>query len=241
MHWLELLSGLNLGAKFVAPSLAIATMAKFKVTSPPAAAAATIFATSALAQRQPLWGALFLLSPALVGCAWAFLVQFAIAKGVALRICHSGERRVATGGAVEPTVRVSVVDPAIALCITQAVEGAAFVDDPLSFMIDALIADRTRLRRQKSVLRALGVHTPNPWADPRATPQQQRLAAVRRVQREVRFVLPALRAKRAADGPPQTPALRAQGGARPYVKLAGHDPLSEFLDKNSVGLDELWA
>ena len=199
MHWLQLLSGLNLAAKVIVPSLAIATMAKFKVTNPPAAAAATIFSTSSLAQAQPLWGALFLLSPALVGCAWAFLVQFAIAKGVALRICHSGERRVATVGAVEPTVRVSVVDSAVALCIVQAVEGAAFVDDPLSFMIDALIADRTRLQRQKSVLKAMGVHTVNPWADPEKTPQQRRLAALGHIQRWVRVILPKVRAKRAAE------------------------------------------
>lgn len=223
VHWLQLLSGLNLAAKVLSPSLAIAAMARFKVTNPPAAAAATIFATSALAQRQPLWGALFLLSPALVGCAWAFVVQFALAKGVDVLSAH--ERRISKVAAVEPSVRVSVVDPAVALCITQAIEGAAFVDDPLSFMIDALSSDRARLQRQKSVLKALGVRTPNPWADPKATLEQRRLAALRHIQREVRLTLPKMRARRTEGGRQHRVGLRAHGGARPYTKLAGADEL----------------
>ena len=56
-------------------------MTYFKITNPPAAAAAAIF-VSPLAQRQPEYGIFYLVAPGLLGCAWALLVQCALAKTV---------------------------------------------------------------------------------------------------------------------------------------------------------------
>ena len=42
-HWMQILTGLNLGAKVLGPSFAIAAMMYMKVPNPPAAAAAFIF------------------------------------------------------------------------------------------------------------------------------------------------------------------------------------------------------
>ena len=54
------------------------------------------------------------------------------------------------------SVTVNTVDPTEATFIIQAVEGAAYVDEPLTFVIDSLTRDRERLRRQRAVLFALG-------------------------------------------------------------------------------------
>ena len=56
---------------------------------------------------------------------------------------------------------MSTVDPVVAALIVQAVEGAAYVDDPLTFMIDTLTRDRTNLKRQRDVLQAFGAKLPS--------------------------------------------------------------------------------
>ena len=157
-HWLELLTGINLLAVVMVPSLAIALMVRYKAVNPPAAAAAFIFTTTPKAHAQALGGAFFLMMPALVSCAWLMLCQFALAEGLAW-IKKRGGAELPLVPAPKPSVVVSAVDPAVASCIIQAVEGAAYVDDPLLFLMQTLAEDRARLQRQRAVLRALGVRS----------------------------------------------------------------------------------
>ena len=44
------------------------------------------------------------------------------------------------------TVTVDIVDAAMSTCIVQAIEGAAYVTDPLDYLIETLSRDRARLR-----------------------------------------------------------------------------------------------
>ena len=83
VHWTELLSGLDLHAQVLVPSVAIALQMQLGAVNPLAAAAAEIFASDPLAQRQPLYGAFFLVAPALVGTAWSLSVQYATARALA--------------------------------------------------------------------------------------------------------------------------------------------------------------
>ena len=67
---------------------------------------------------------------------------------------------------------MSVVDPAVAICVVQAIEGAAYVEDPLSYLIETLTADRRRLDLQKRILkRMLSI-------DPRQVAQVSRIQRV---------------------------------------------------------------
>ena len=149
VHWTELLSGLDLHAQVLVPSAAIALQMQLGAVNPPAAAAAEIFASDPLAQRQPLYGAFFLVAPALVGTAWSLSVQYATARALAAWKARRRKHAGPEAPAPEPTVKVSVVDPAVAICVVQAIEGAAYVDDPLSYLIETLTADRRRLDLQK--------------------------------------------------------------------------------------------
>ena len=150
VHWLELLSGLPLWGAVLSPSLAIGAMAALQVVNPPAAAAAVFFAVTPLAHEQPFHGALFLLCPALVGSAWALAVQSTVARAVAFfgsrsALLSGAPHKGASGRrAVDPVVTVRCVHHASALCIAQAVEGAAYVEDPLGFIIETLTEDRNR-------------------------------------------------------------------------------------------------
>ena len=172
VHWTELLSGLDLHAQVLVPSAAIALQMQLGAVNPPAAAAAEIFASDPLAQRQPLYGAFFLIAPALVGTAWSLSVQYATARALAAWKARRRKRVGPEAPAPEPTVKVSVVDPAVAICVVQAIEGAAYVDDPLSYLIETLTADRRRLDLQKRILkRMLSV-------DPRQVAQVSRIQRV---------------------------------------------------------------
>lgn len=155
LHWLQLLTGLNLFAKVLVPSVSIALMAHWQVTNPPAAAAAFIFVTNDKAKSQALGGAFFLLMPALLGCAWLFLCQYGLAGGLAYLKARAAGAEPPRGAAPKASVVVNTVDPAVATCIIQAVEGAAYVEDSLSYLIETLTQDRARLQRQRAVLRAL--------------------------------------------------------------------------------------
>ena len=138
IHWIELLFRVNLWAVVLAPSLAIGAMSALKVVNPPAAAAATICAINPLARQQPLWGAFFILCPALIGVVWALLVQFGLAFAV-----HA-IKGVTTDVRPDPVVTVRCVNHDTASTIAQAVEGAAYVDDPLLYIIDTLTEERNR-------------------------------------------------------------------------------------------------
>ena len=158
VHWtsapLEQLFGISMHEvrKVLVPSLAIALQMKVGAVNPPAAAAAEIFASDPLAQRQPLYGAFFLVAPALVGTAWALLVQYATMRTVKLLKARRDGTGPPPATAPEPTVKVSVVDPAEAVVIVQAIEGAAYVEEPLTYLIDTLTADRRRMELTRSVL-----------------------------------------------------------------------------------------
>lgn len=184
-HWLRLLTGLDACAKVLAPSTAIAAMVHLKVTNPPAAAAAFIFSTSSLAQAQPGGGLAFLVQPyaslsigplhailgsrtmsdappfaipshrALAGCAWLILCQYTLAKAVKWIKDRQGTSVPPPANAPKLNVDVSVVDPTEATCIILAVEGAAYVADPLTYIIETLARDRANLRRQRAVVGAL--------------------------------------------------------------------------------------
>lgn len=161
-HWVQLAIGVDFGAHIIAPSVAIGAMTHLKVVNPPAAAAAFIFLTSAKAQSQPLHGAFFLVAPALVGCVWALFVQCSLAWLIPKfkSSCKSGgaPSRGASKTPKRRTVNVDIVDPAVATCIIEAVEGAAYVGDPLDFLIETLEKDRARMRKQASaVLKAMGM------------------------------------------------------------------------------------
>lgn len=152
-HFLQLAVGIELGAHVIAPSIAIGTMTHARVVNPPAAAACYIFLTSSRAQAQPLLGATFLIAPALAGCAWALLVQYGLVRGLALVKKFRG----APVGAKPKSVSVAVnlVDPTVSTCVVQAIEGAQYVNDPLSFLIETLERDRKRLQKQtKAVVQA---------------------------------------------------------------------------------------
>ena len=158
VHWtsapLEQLFGISMHEvrKVLVPSLAIALQMHVGAVNPPAAAAAEIFASDPLAQRQPLYGAFFLVAPALVGTAWALLVQYATMRTVKLLKARRDGTGPPPATAPEPTVKVSVVDPAEAVIIVQAIEGAAYVEEPLTYLIDTLTADRRRMELTRSVL-----------------------------------------------------------------------------------------
>ena len=152
VHWTELLSGLDLHAQVLVPSAAIALQMQLGAVNPPAAAAAEIFASDPLAQRQPLYGAFFLVAPALVGTAWALLVQYVTMRTVKLLKARRDGTGPPPATAPEPTVKVSVVDPAEAVVIVQAIEGAAYVEEPLTYLIETLTADRRRMELTRSVL-----------------------------------------------------------------------------------------
>ena len=154
LHWFEVQSGYDLMLEVVAPSLAIGLMAKLQVINPPAAAAAAAFASTPLAQRQAFGGAFFLVCPALVGCAWALLVQWAVARTLTSFKRHDTVLDGPVGCAPsEPIVTVRCVRHATAVCIAQAVEGAAYVDDPLTYIIESLAEDRDRnLQYQRLVV-----------------------------------------------------------------------------------------
>ena len=154
------------------PSAAIALQMQLGAVNPPAAAAAEIFASDPLAQRQPLYGAFFLVAPALIGTAWSLSVQYATARALAAWKARRRKHAGPEAPAPEPTVKVSVVDPAVAICVVQAIEGAAYVEDPLSYLIETLTADRRRLDLQKRILkRMLSV-------DPRQVAQVSRIQRV---------------------------------------------------------------
>lgn len=149
-HWLQQLLGVSLGAHVIAPSLAIGVMTWAKTVNPPAAACAFIFLTSARMQALPLLGATFLLAPALAGCCWALLVQCALAKALALLKARRSRSPARAAKATRLTVTVDLADKAVATCIAQAVEGCAYVNDPLDFVIEALSRDRARLHKKAS-------------------------------------------------------------------------------------------
>ena len=99
-----------------------------------------------------MYGAFFLVAPALVGTAWALLVQYATMRTVKLLKARRDGTGPPPATAPEPTVKVSVVDPAEAVIIVQAIEGAAYVEEPLTYLIDTLTADRRRMELTRSVL-----------------------------------------------------------------------------------------
>ena len=195
-HWMQTLLGVNMLATVVAPSIAIAMMTHLKVTNPPAAAAAFIFLTMPEAQAQPLWGIFFLFVPALFGCVWAFAVQAGLSACLDVIRRQADERLSArtamaaspTTAAVTPSVAISVTDPYVATCIAQAVEGAAYVDDPLSYIIRTLDHDRARVERKRRVLYMLGakgIRADGETRDAAATRLQRRfrqMTALRFVQ-----------------------------------------------------------
>ena len=156
-HWLQQLTGLNLIVTVLVPSVAIAIMAHLKITNPPAAAAAFIFTITPTAQAQPVGG---LVVPAFVGCAWLVFCQFLVHRALKC-LKERGAKQPAAATPPKSSVVVSTVDPVVAALIVQAVEGAAYVDDPLTFMIDTLTRDRTNLKRQRDVLQAFGAKLPS--------------------------------------------------------------------------------
>ena len=177
VHWVELAAGISLFAKVLSPSLAIAAMLACGVTNPPAAAIVVIFAMSEKALGQWGYGAMYLLTPALIGCAYAFAVQASIARVVlylaaraeaaapitaeqdakapvqppsapttlrarARRITRDLANALTPRADVPPTVEVRCVDKTMTTAIANAVEGAAYVPDPLSYIIDQLVNER---------------------------------------------------------------------------------------------------
>lgn len=194
-HWVQLAIGVDFGAHIIAPSVAIGAMTHLKVVNPPAAAAAFIFLTSAKAQSQPLHGAFFLVAPALVGCIWALFVQFSLAWLIAKfkSSCTRGRAtsRSATKKSKQLSVNVDIVDPTVAACIIQAVEGAAYVGDPLDYLIETLQKDRARMRQQVSaVLQAMRVVGGQKQL---LTDAERQSDAARRIQRAARVLIAARR------------------------------------------------
>ena len=219
VHWIQKATTLdehtNL-ARVVAPSLAISAMTYFKITNPPAAAAAAIFTISPLAQRQPGYGIFYLVAPGLLGCAWALLVQCALAKTVKYMKARSaqGKAAVRAGGgapaaadsvfAAAPQVEVHVVNPIVAQIFVDAIEGAAYVDDPLQYVIDTLSHEQKKLSRQSKVLEkmksTLQRSTLDAMLDLGKTESgsQREVDATIKVQRAFRRFLAKRRAARAA-------------------------------------------
>ena len=211
-HWLALALQLDaqrqLWAHVLAPSISIGVMTRFKITNPPAAAAAFIFLTSDNALSQPFAGAFFLLAPALVGCAWALFVQWALVRTLAWL-----NQRSSTGANAAPTkakaaIIVDTVDPAATTCIMQAVEGAAYVDDPLSYVIETLTQDPARMNKKAaSVLVAFdsrpmgrtpstadtmaGIHHPQLKREVSSIREVMRDEAAIRIQRRTRKLMTA--------------------------------------------------
>ena len=54
--------------------------------------------------------------------------------------------------AAAPQVEVHVVNPSVAQIFVDAIEGAAYVDDPLQYVIDTLSHEQKKLSRQSKVL-----------------------------------------------------------------------------------------
>ena len=149
-------------------------MAHLKITNPPAAAAAFIFLSTPKAKAQPLAGAFFLFAPALVGCAWNLFVQWGVAQGIELHKQYRGAKP-KPKGAKPPTVVIDFVNPHVETCVAQAVEGAAYVDDPLGFMIETLSRDRMRIEKQKRILRAMGSKAAAPLTKGKAAERMQKM------------------------------------------------------------------
>lgn len=211
-HWVQLAAGTNLYAHVLAPSVAIGAMAHLRIANPPAAAACFILLTSAKAKAQPLLGAFYLVAPALTGCLWCLLVQFGLARGLAaLKRWRAPPSKGATPAskpqhAKRITVDVDIVDPAVATCLVQAIEGAAYVSDPLSFVIDALSADRARMNRKKAAV--LKAFTSKRAVGPMAPLERDEAAA--RIQVAVRKLLAARAFE--AKAAPVDPKGQEQGG-----------------------------
>ena len=161
------------------PSAAIALQMKAGAVNPPAAAAAAIFASEPMAQRQPLYGAFYLVAPALVGTVWSLLVQYATARAVKAAKAWRSPGAAPVPSAPDRTVKVSVVDPAVSTIIVQAIEGAAYVDDPLTYLIETLTADQRRLDLTKTILSKLRMLNPRH----RKASQLQRIYRAHRARR----------------------------------------------------------
>ena len=187
------------------------------VTNPPAAAIVVIFATSPKALGQFGYGAMFMLTPALVGCVYAYMVQALIARLMTqgVKCCGTSDKwmaneakrkarmqgkksstdlvtpskpktfgqkmgdvgnQIAEAIAPEankpPVVEVRVVDRTVALAIARcggaargpaprplarcspahasrarsAVMGAAYISDPLAYIIDRLVEEQKKQR-----------------------------------------------------------------------------------------------
>jgi len=144
VHWLELLCDVEL--TLLVPVLAIGVMAHQKVVNPPAAAAATAFAVSKSAHAMPLWGAVYLICPMLVCIAWVFLVQYALSRAVAALVRREAGAK-DDARAPEPVVTVRCTRAVDATSIAEAVEGAAYVEDPIDFMIERLCWERERTQQ----------------------------------------------------------------------------------------------
>ena len=111
----------------------------------------------------------------MASCIWALLVQCALAKTVKYMKARSaqGKAEVRINGrnspkakaaasvfAAAPQVEVHVVNPAIAQIFVDAIEGAAYVDDPLTYLIETLTADQRRLDLTKTILSKLRMLNP---------------------------------------------------------------------------------
>eukprot|EP00908_Phaeocystis_cordata_P024297 Transcript_6764.p1 GENE.Transcript_6764~~Transcript_6764.p1 ORF type:complete len:516 (-),score=83.33 Transcript_6764:32-1579(-) len=225
VHWMEFFWGFHLWGKVLSPSLAIGAMLATGVTNPPAAAIVVIFATSPKALGQFGYGAMFMLTPALVGCVYAYMVQALIARLMTQGVmcCGTSDKwmaneakrkarmqgkksskdlvtpskpktfgqkmgdvgnQIAEAIAPEankpPVVEVRVVDRTIALAIARcggsargpaphplarcspahasrarsAVMGAAYIPDPLTYIIDRLVAEQ---KKQRAVVQVQAV------------------------------------------------------------------------------------
>lgn len=102
VHWTELATGISLLARVLSPSLAIGAMLACGVTNPPAAAIVVIFTTSPKALGQWGYGALYLLMPALLGCAYAFVVQAGIAHVMNIGLPCFAEAEDSSAGPPKP-------------------------------------------------------------------------------------------------------------------------------------------
>jgi hypothetical protein len=77
----------------------------------------------------------------------------------------------------------------VTTAIEQALDGATYVDDPLSFMIDTLTQDRQRMARQRKALRMMqGKRSLAGESEPEA-----RRIAAERIQGKGRMILAAKR------------------------------------------------
>ncbi|KAJ1617855.1 HPP family-domain-containing protein [Pavlovales sp. CCMP2436] len=77
----------------LSPSLAIGLMVQQGVPHPPAAACSFIFASSLRAHAQPLGGAMYILVPGVIGCAYMLLVQYSLHTGLNLAYEYNQKRR----------------------------------------------------------------------------------------------------------------------------------------------------